>query len=368
MATKCHSERKLKDFAKESAKFQMRDEDNVILYYRQFIVLSQPLLDTQRLMAGARDKIFWCGFHKKNRLELQTRLAAEHTRQPLDKYFNYLDVYEVAMAILGTEESDSNSNDSSDDSRSPKYRYSGRPQEYQHDSDKHNSRIKEHRRASSPNLYHQGRDSHQLPPPETKTRVIRFKDSMWEEEGCKIDDLIRRMRGLSVQDKAYATLYGRYARWWPTVTQTLSKPQIVDHMPTPLMTFAVQTPALPPLTLLPAPQSWSAPTSSLPAPSSSHPPSFFCSSARSDSYAFCQQSGHRIQACPSTQEYVCTGHALVLEDQLSLPNGQPIPNDSAGHGLKHGIDTWLAAQSPIILATVSFIREVPPHVPSKHAH
>ena len=58
MATKCHSERKLKDFAKESAKFWMRDENDVILYYCQFIVLSQPLLDTQCLMAGAWDKIF----------------------------------------------------------------------------------------------------------------------------------------------------------------------------------------------------------------------------------------------------------------------------------------------------------------------
>ena len=62
------------------------------------------------------------------------------------------------------------------------------------------------------------------------------------------------------------------------------------------------------------------------------------------------------------------GHALVLEDRLSLPNGQPIPNDGAGRGLKHGIDTWLAAQSPIVPTTVSFTCEVPPHVPSKHTH
>jgi hypothetical protein len=210
-ATKCHSKRKLKDFAKESAKFRMRDEDDIILYYRQFIVLSQPLLDTQRLTAGARDKIFWHGFHKKDHLELQTRLTAKHTHQPLNEYFNYLDVYEVAMAILGTEESDSDSNDSLDDSCSPKHRHSGHPRECRHDSNKRNSRIKEHCQASSPDLYHQDHDSCQSPPPETETRVIHFKDSTWEEEGREIDDLIRRMCGLSVQDEAYTTLYGRCA-------------------------------------------------------------------------------------------------------------------------------------------------------------
>ena len=49
-----------------------------------------------------------------------------------------------------------------------------------------------------------------------------------------------------------------------------------------------------------------------------------------------------------------------------LPNGQPIPNDGAGRGLKHSIDTWLAAQAKVAQAPtqqVFFTRKAPPHSP-----
>ena len=60
---------------------------------------------------------------------------------------------------------------------------------------------------------------------------------------------------------------------------------------------------------------------------------------------------------------------MVLGDWLHLLNGQPIPNDGSGHRLKHGIDTWLAAQSqaaPIPSQRVSFMREAPLHLPYSH--
>jgi hypothetical protein len=49
--------------------------------------------------------------------------------------------------------------------------------------------------------------------------------------------------------------------------------------------------------------------------------------------AFCLQPGHHVRECTSAQEYVRLGRALVLGDRLSLPNGQPIPNDGAGRRL-----------------------------------
>ena len=55
----------------------------------------------------------------------------------------------------------------------------------------------------------------------------------------------------------------------------------------------------------------------------------------------------RIRECTSAQEYVRLGRVIVLDDWLSLPNGQPFPNDGAGRGLRHSIDTWLGAQAQV---------------------
>lgn len=54
---------------------------------------------------------------------------------------------------------------------------------------------------------------------------------------------------------------------------------------------------------------------------------------------------------------------------LACHNGHQIPNDGTGHGLKHRIDTWVAAQaqaSPARAHQVFFTGEEPPHIPTTH--
>jgi hypothetical protein len=103
-----HSEQKLRGFAQESARSRMRSVADVVYYYREFLVLSKPLLDSQWLTPSARDKIFWYGFHKRDRAEMHTsRLIAKHPHQPTNVYFDYLAVYEVATAILDGHDPDS---------------------------------------------------------------------------------------------------------------------------------------------------------------------------------------------------------------------------------------------------------------------
>jgi hypothetical protein len=67
---------------------------------------------------------------------------------------------------------------------------------------------------------------------------------------------------------------------------------------------------------------------------------------------------------------VRAGRDLVLKGQLGLPNGQQIPNDGTGRGLKHGISTWLATRAQVAAPTqqVSFTREAPLHIPNKHGN
>ena len=129
--------------------------------------------------------------------------------------------------------------------------------------------------------------------------------------------------------------------------------------PPPTTSFSFQTPVP-----QPARQSWATSTNP-PTPHFTDSASFFRPRVRTDSCSFCMQSGHHICKCPSTQEYVRTGRTLVMGDRLHHPNGQSIPNDGSGRGLKHSIDAWLATQPQDAPAPtqVSFSCEAPPHIP-----
>ncbi|KAH9964920.1 hypothetical protein BC827DRAFT_1265610 [Russula dissimulans] len=51
---------------------------------------------------------------------------------------------------------------------------------------------------------------------------------------------------------------------------------------------------------------------------------------------------------------------------LTLPNGDPIPNDGSGRGLKHAIDTWLAANSVIASDPPTSLLTLSPHDKPPH--
>jgi len=70
---------------------------------------------------------------------------------------------------------------------------------------------------------------------------------------------------------------------------------------------------------------------------------------RIDGCVFCTQSGHTVRSCPGAMNYVNAGRAMIKNDRIHLPNGQAIPNDGTGRGLKHGIDTWIAANTVLCL-------------------
>ena len=348
----------------------------MVHYYRQFIILSKPLLDSQRLTPGARNKFFWRGFHKSDRAEMHTRLIAEHPRQPTDVYFGYLDVFEVARAILGSHDLDTSteSDDSLDEPRGTRSRRSNRIPERRYNQDSRGAdpthRTRKQRCSPSP----VERDSHlqcsadrHATPAAYETRVIHLKEPSREEEEREAEDLVKHMRGLSVHEEAYAMLYTRCTLRFPSIVQLLPKPLLTQptRPPAPAASFSMQVPTPPSSTQHPWPIT-SIPQS--PPQVASNPTSFFRTRARSDGCAFCSQTSHRVRECPSAQEYVRTGRALILEDRLSLPNGQQIPNDGTGCRLKHGIDTWLTAQAQVNstpIQQVSLTHDTPPHLPTK---
>jgi hypothetical protein len=71
------------------------------------------------------------------------------------------------------------------------------------------------------------------------------------------------------------------------------------------------------------------------------------------------QKGHHLHECPAAEEYVNTGRAIVCNNWIHLPNGQLVPNDGTGRGIKASIDNWLTAQySSQAAAPTSQIEEV----------
>jgi hypothetical protein len=95
-----YSQQKLSDFIKLASKSRKKEEEDVRQYYRKFLILSKPLLDSQELTKQERDSEFWYGFHPDDRDELTTHLFAKYPDQPKRRVFDFEDVYQVARAVL----------------------------------------------------------------------------------------------------------------------------------------------------------------------------------------------------------------------------------------------------------------------------
>ncbi len=78
----------------------MNDKDNVLHYYQQFLVLSNPLLKVQRLSTSKCDRAFWSGFHSQDCAEMYVRLIAKYPDQPSGAHFDYMDIYKVARVTF----------------------------------------------------------------------------------------------------------------------------------------------------------------------------------------------------------------------------------------------------------------------------
>jgi hypothetical protein len=167
---------------------------------------------------------------------------------------------------------------------------------------------------------------------------------------------MNKMHGLSVREHTYAILYGQCAHRFPNIARDLPKPEIAQ----PTVPAFYQAPAISP----PSRQQWPRPSNPVaPPPPSITTDGFFRSRARTEGCAFCTQPGHRIRECTTALEYVHAGRAAVVDDRIRLPNGDPVPNDGLGCGLKASIDAWLANQPPASQQnTHPFPREPPPHL------
>src|SRR5712671_1740693 len=339
-----YSKTKLKAWIKNSSRKRMNGEEDVIAYYRKFMVLSKPLVDAVKLTSEDRNSLFWEGFHPDDQRRMEIRLLAQHPNHSDDDPFEYLDVYETARAVCGgkrlsplddSDDSDHDNNgDDSDNDRDPR------------NTDREWRTTKRKSKSSAPVV---------------ETKVVRLQEPPRATGNQEMEELLKKMQGLDIRERAYTILYGQPPPRHPT-TSSDSQGFEPPYAAPPPATYAYQAPSS---TSQPWPR---ANKSALPPPphfASDDPSAFFRSRARSDACAFCNKPGHRIQDCPTAEDYVRAGRAILRNARIFLPNGEPVPNDGMGRGLQASIDAWLAAHPPPTSASapttqVAFTHESPP--------
>ncbi|KAI9465561.1 hypothetical protein BJY52DRAFT_1113548, partial [Lactarius psammicola] len=91
-----YTNRALQDFVNISARNRIRDEEDVMTYYRGFLTLSNPLINKQRISDSERNLEFLRGFHPKDREPLLSRLYAMKPDHPIHVPYDLKDVLAAA--------------------------------------------------------------------------------------------------------------------------------------------------------------------------------------------------------------------------------------------------------------------------------
>ena len=350
----------LKDLVQLSSKYRMRDENDVLEYYRHFLTISNPLVAANQITADDCSAEFFLGFHPDDRNVLESRLFSMKPNQPEHKPYDLEDVFTAAQRYFSDAWFYRLADRRRDDPPAwtePGCADSGHWMQHLFGREDREPRLPSHDR----DLQHErdtfrDRDLPAARRPEYETRTVHLtnpdpRQAAPADEKTELADIINKMHGLSIRDPTYAVLYAQCTLCFPSIAQMIPKPDFFQPTPTTTYQAPVSQPQqhMPTNTLLaepvsaPARQPWTQPAPSTAAPMD--PSLFFRRPPRTTGCAFCALQGHQVRGCPAAEEYVRTGRALIINECLHLPNKQPIPNDGSGRGLKSAIDTWLAANS-----------------------
>jgi len=88
------------DFVQISAWTCIQDEDDLILYHRHFLQLSNPLRLTQKLSDKERNTEFFNGFHPKDRDIIYDRLFTLNPRHVINNAPEFNETWEVARGYF----------------------------------------------------------------------------------------------------------------------------------------------------------------------------------------------------------------------------------------------------------------------------
>jgi hypothetical protein len=184
----------LEDFVDISAMSRMKNEGDVMLYYRRFLQMSTPLYNSKQLSDYQRNTEFFEGFHIEDRDILARRLYILKPYHHLDMPWEFQDILKAAQLCFPC-----------------CYYPSFFPERLRDDPDRLQSTD------VSQTIEHWfGRE-------ESDPRFHWRKPSQSEEDR-KLEEIVKKLHGLSVHDPAYAVLYAQCKLRFPEVAQELVKP------------------------------------------------------------------------------------------------------------------------------------------------
>ncbi len=97
-----YSKQKLYNFIHYNSCTRMRDEEDIMRYYHQFLVFCQPLIESHRITTDEHDGTFWYGFHPDDWEKLSPRLIAKFLDQAVGQPYGLEDAYKIARAVFAT--------------------------------------------------------------------------------------------------------------------------------------------------------------------------------------------------------------------------------------------------------------------------
>jgi hypothetical protein len=95
-----YSKQRLYEYIRQHSQARIRDELDVLRYYRHFNFLTKSLLDSHRLTEEERDQAFWYGFHPEDRDLMTSRLIALQPQRRAGESFELAEIFDTARAVF----------------------------------------------------------------------------------------------------------------------------------------------------------------------------------------------------------------------------------------------------------------------------
>lgn len=275
-----YTPRILQDFVHISAKNRMQNEHDALAYYRCFLTISKPLINKGLITVAGRNIEFIQGFHPDDREPLNLRLSKMKPNQSPSQPYDIKDTLRAARIEFS--------------GRQPRFLSHG----LQHDLSTTLRWLLFNERKMRRVLGREGRDPRRFRQDSQggEAGFAHFSNRGPRNRGTEDDDTLQEP--FTVVDRAPSSQLS-------TTSDPASKTQ-------PATSLMMQTVDISPY-------------------------------LQTEGCFFCADRGHNFRQCSTANDYARTGRILITNDRLSLPNGEPIPNDGNGRGLKPAIDEWLVA-------------------------
>ena len=222
----------MQEFVRISAQTRIQDENELLLYYRRFLQISNPLRLSNQLSDEVWNAEFFNGFHPKDRDIVYDRLFAIDPRRPLNQTPSVDDTWEAARGYFTNNQfhlrmsRNAFEDNSSFSNNCLMEQWFGKEAQdpWPHFQCNQHDRNFYHRPAPQTNHNHWQDISTQQP--EYITKLVRVQDSQLPQdiECLNVSDLILKMHGLSTQDAMYAALYVQCMQRFLEVVKGLALP------------------------------------------------------------------------------------------------------------------------------------------------